>query len=571
VLNVRKYRPTVALLCAWVTSIAQAAVLPTDLEPRVGANYVPADADERAIWESLSRLEEGIRTSPQRLNAPELDAHIRGVIERLIGRPAPDLRIYVMREASLNAAMLPSGIMIVNTGLLARVRDEAQLAAVLAHEAGHYFRRHSLDLYRADRRKSALASTAASALNTYDDSHSGWYLLNRAIMMSSYRFSRNLESEADAYGLTLMARAGYRPRAAFEVWEQLIEERRASAAARQKPYREVSAELSTHPPARRRMTNLADTADHLAGKYGPRNGSVGDEWAAVIRPYQAMLLREQIYLNDPGASLYLLENLTKGGWTGPLRFTEGEVYRLRNAKGDALKAATAYEVSTGLADAPPDAWLAHGYALLKSGNAAAAHEAMNRYLDTSPQAPDAAMIRFTLSRPVIPDATSVAGRRMTVETGSRWKRLARSSNETRWEEVWTWNGPQSDRMTLFDGLPDGNAIVVQRPAADQLVPVFRADMTVQDLTSMLEVSYRLRGVTVFDIDSVEPVEVLGGPGIKLRYRYASGIVFPKRGSCVMRVVDQKLYAIKLDGVANESFDAVADQFDQLVASARLSQ
>jgi hypothetical protein len=99
--------------------------------------------------------------------------------------------------------------------------------------------------------------------------------------------------------------------------------------------------------------------------------------------------------------------------------------------------------------------------------------------------------------------------------------------------------------------------------------VFRADMTAQDLTSMLEVSYRLKGVTVFDIDSVEPVDFLGGHGVRLRYHYASGIVFPKRGTCVMRVVEQKLYAMKLEGLANTSFDVAADQFDQLVASARL--
>lgn len=37
----------------------------------------------------------------------------------------------------------------------------------------------------------------------------------------------------------------------------------------------------------------------------------------------------------------------------------------------------------------------------------------------------------------------------------------------------------------------------------------------------------------------------------------------------MRVVDQKLYAMKLESVANQSFDAVAAQFDQLVDSARL--
>ena len=171
------------------------------------------------------------------------------------------------------------------------------------------------------------------------------------------------------------------------MWEQFIDERRASAAARQKRYRDVTnAELSTHPPTQRRMTNLADTADYLAGKHGPESSPGHDEWAAVIRPYQAMLLREQIYLNDPGASLYLLETRAKDGWTGLLRFDEGEVYRLRNAKGDAEKAASAYAVATTLADAPPEAWRAHGYALLKAGRKAEAHEALNRYL-MNPQAP----------------------------------------------------------------------------------------------------------------------------------------------------------------------------------------
>jgi hypothetical protein len=94
-------------------------------------------------------------------------------------------------------------------------------------------------------------------------------------------------------------------------------------------------------------------------------------------------------------------------------------------------------------------------------------------------------------------------------------------------------------------------------------------MTALDLASMLEVSYRLKGVTVFNLESVEPVDFLGGPGVSLLYNYASGIVFAKRGRCVMRIVGQKLYAMKLEGIANESFDAVADQFDQLVASTRL--
>jgi hypothetical protein len=504
--------------------------------------------------------------------APELDAYTREVVERLIGRPAPDLRIYLMHDASLNASMLPSGMMIVNTGLLARVRDEAQLAAVLGHEAGHYFRKHALDLHRDSRRKSAMATAAASALNSYTESYGGWSLINQAILMSGYRFSRDLESEADAYGLMLMARAGYPPRAASAIWGQLVDERRASAAARHKRYRDgTSSVLSTHPPTENRTVDLADTADHLAGKRELTGSEGREEWAAVIRPYRAMLLREQIYRNDPGASLYLLENLAKDGWTGLLRFNEGEVYRLRNAKGDDLKAAAAYAAATSLVDAPSEAWRAHGFALLKAGNEPEAYEALTRYLALQPDSPDAAMIRFAVSneRVAIGDETGVAGGDLTVNSGASWKKLPSGAYRTGWEDVWTWNGPQLDRVTAIGGLPDGKAIISQATNADQQVPVFRADMTVQDLTSMIEVSYRVNGVTVFNVESVESVDFLGGLGARLRYNYVSGIAFRKKGSCVMRVIDGKLYAMKLESLAGHAFDTVAPEFDQLVVSARL--
>jgi len=166
------------------------------------------------------------------------------------------------------------------------------------------------------------------------------------------------------------------------------------------------------------------------------------------------------------------------------------------------------------------------------------------------------------------DATPVAGSKMIVKPYSTWNRLPPSTNQTRWEEVWTWSGPQLDRVTLVGGLPDGNTIIFQESAADQQVPVFRADMTAQDLASMLEVSYRVHGVTVFDFESIEPADFAGGAGIRLRYNYVSGIGITKKGSCVLRVVDRKLYAMKLESVADQ-FDAVAPEFDQLVASAQL--
>jgi beta-barrel assembly-enhancing protease len=560
-----------AALCACMASLARAAILPTDLDAKVEANYEPVDADERAIWQKLTLLEEAIRASPLRLRAPELDTYTRGVVERLIGRPAPDLRIYLMRDASFNAAMFPSGMMIVNTGVLARVRNEAQFAAVIGHEVGHYFRRHSLARYRDIRHKTAMGevATAASQGGSYGmgTGMESWNLITQAIVESVYRFSQDQESEADAFGIMLMARAGYAPRAASAMCEQLIDERRASAAARDKRYfAGAGSALSTHPPTRRRIVDLADTADHRAGKGEPAGSEHRDEWVAAVRPYQALLLQEQIELNDPGASLYLLENLAKDGWTALFRFNEGEVYRLRNATGDASKAAAAYAAAVALADAPPEAWRAHGYARMKAGDRAEAADALSRYLALKPDAPDAAVIRFAMAQR-LDDRTDGTAGAMVVNSGAGWKKVSASTN--RWEEVWTWSGPQIDRLALIDGLPDGKAIVIQKKDADRQVPVFRADMTAQDLASMIEVSYRVNGVTAFDFESVEPVDFVGGSGIRLRYNYASGLGIWKRGSCVMRVVDGKLYALKLESITGRAFDTVAPEFDRLVVSARM--
>jgi len=397
---------------ACLSSLASAKVLPTNIEPLVGANYIPADQDERGIWQSLEQVEEAIRTSPQRLDAPGFHEYTRGVVERLVERPTPDLRIYLMRDSAFNAAMFPSGMMIVHTGLITRMRNEAQFAAVLGHEAGHYFRKHTIHQYRSLRRKSATgaflsaiagvaagasgASGSGSGFNTWMDAATA---INAALMMSVFQFSRTQESEADAYGITLMARAGYAPDAAGQVWKQVIEERQASAAQRHKKYKDdATSALSTHPPSAERMLDLTETAVQLNRSAAIPGADRREEWLAIVQPHLPQLLEEQVKLNDPGANLYLIENLAKDGWTGLLRYNEAEVYRLRNASGDDVKAAEAYATATMLPEAPPEAWRGHGYALLKAGKTTEGREALNQYLTMKPDAKDAGIIRFTLAQ-----------------------------------------------------------------------------------------------------------------------------------------------------------------------------
>jgi beta-barrel assembly-enhancing protease len=390
---------------ACLSSMASAIVLPTNLEPLVEANYEPVEEDERGMWQSCERIEEMIRTSPQRFDAPGLHDYTRGVVERLVGRETPDLRIYLMRDSSFNASMYPTGMMIVNTGFMARVRNEAQYAAVLGHEAGHFFRKHGITNYRSVRRKAstmAFIGAAANAAAGYSGQGS-WIdaanAINQALVMSVFQFSRAHEAEADAYGIMLMTRAGYSPAAASQVWGQLIAERKASAKQRGAKYKDRSqSAFSTHPPSEDRMQDLADTAEHLSTVPVTNATDGRDQWAAVIEPHRAMLLEEQIKLNDSGASLYLVESLAQDGWTGVLRYNEGEVYRLRNSEGDDVKAAEAYAASTTLPDAPAEAWRAHGFAQIKAGKKAEGHEALNRYLTMKPDARDAGIVRYTLSQ-----------------------------------------------------------------------------------------------------------------------------------------------------------------------------
>jgi hypothetical protein len=169
------------------------------------------------------------------------------------------------------------------------------------------------------------------------------------------------------------------------------------------------------------------------------------------------------------------------------------------------------------------------------------------------------------------EETHVAGSQLIVKPGNEWNRLPQTSAQTKWDETWTRNGPLLDAVSFVGGLPDGKSLLTQKKKDDRKVPVFQADMTPEDLVSMLEASYRVRGITVFDIETVEPADFLGGKGLRVHYKYAPNDGISKKGVAVARVVDQKLYAIKLEGVSSHYFDASVPEFDQMVASARLEQ
>jgi predicted Zn-dependent protease len=398
--------------CAVHGAAAAERIRPATMHALIAPGYQPVEADERGLWQDLARLENEIASSNRLLNAPDMQRYTQGVMQRLLGDRAREARVYLIHDPEFNASMAPNGMMIVNTGLLARCRDEAQFATVLGHECAHYLRRHSLQRWRDARTKTGImafvgagtgvvagiAAGAGAAPRSWIDLANA---INTGLVLAILRFSREQEAEADAYGLRLIEEAGYPPGAAAAMWRQLIEERRASARARDKRYRDrARSALSTHPPTAERMLDLSASARELEDAAVPPRRYDGrrSEWLAAVAPLRARLLDEQIKLNDPGASLYLLAAVAQDHWDGTLRYYEGEAYRLRDEPGDAARAAAAYAQAVALDDAPAEAWRANGYALLKAGSVEQGRAALARYLDRKPGATDAAMVRFALAR-----------------------------------------------------------------------------------------------------------------------------------------------------------------------------
>lgn len=392
--------------CACGLGLAEAAfarISPSAMRPLIGPGYRPTAADERGMWAEYQRVEEEIAGSNLLIRDPRLARYLGGIVERVGGPAARDMRIYLARIPEFNAFMAPTGFMVVFSGLLARMRDEAQLTTVIAHEAGHFLRRHHIRRWRDIRRRTDLFAIFAMGAGV-GGAAGGVYLgdavrlahLGTILTLAAY--SREMEAEADAMGLRLMAENGYDPHAAPEVWRQMVQDIEASAEMRRRRPRRGYSLLATHPAPKARMTDLRLSAAevHTAGRSYERGR---DRWTETIAPHRKMLLDDQVKLNDPGASLFLIRSLAADGWTGLLRFYEGEAYRLRGRRGDRPLAHRAYAEAVGMPDAPPEAWRMHGYALIQSGRREEGRSALARYLQLAPDAPDAAMVAYTLQHP----------------------------------------------------------------------------------------------------------------------------------------------------------------------------
>lgn len=142
------------------------------------------------------------------VNDPALQAYVNKVgmwIALHTSRPNLPWRFGVLDTNSVNAFATPGGYVFITRGMLMRMRDESELAGVLAHEISHVVEKHALTTMR----KGALVDLASDALSRNKPEYA------KLVSAGTEIFARGLDKEdefaADRMGVVLSARAGYDP------------------------------------------------------------------------------------------------------------------------------------------------------------------------------------------------------------------------------------------------------------------------------------------------------------------------------------------------------------------------
>lgn len=201
---------------------------------------------------------------------PKVHAYVDRVGKRLIrtsGIHGVEYTFTVLNSDIVNAFSLPGGYVYVTRALVALVDNEAQLAAVLAHEVGHVTARHAVQRVR---RETAVGIATGAAIPVIGE------LLSRAIRAGTgadiwlRRYSREQELEADKLAVLYLSRARYDVNGLAAVLRKLQAQSRLEAllAGRRNAASRYNA-LSTHPRAAARVRIAVAAAGRRPGRGSP--------------------------------------------------------------------------------------------------------------------------------------------------------------------------------------------------------------------------------------------------------------------------------------------------------------
>ena len=342
---------------------------------------------EAGLWMQMNNYEEQLKTSGSRVKDKNLDKYLKDLLCALTVY-CKDIRVYVLDIPYFNAFMAPNGMMVVWTGLLLRVENEAQLSAVIGHEAGHYIKRHSLKAWldakaRTDLMALLSIGLAVGGVPGGGDIFNITQLLQAGIMA---KHSRDNEREADEIGLDALIKAGYDPDEAPKVWENIIKE--MELGENKKP----PAFLASHPNPKERIKNLQEQTKGYSKIERKKNK---ENLKKIIQPYLKKWIRNEIRVNNKIEQTEFVFSKVFNDTNNLylLKFYQGEIYRLKKDEEKNKKAIKLYRDSIKENKDFPDVYRELGLLLLKENKNNEAKEKLKKYVDLAPNAKDVEIVK----------------------------------------------------------------------------------------------------------------------------------------------------------------------------------
>lgn len=350
-------------------------------------------------------------------------------VGRSLAPPATDdyvsYRFFVLRDPSPNAFALPNGDIYMHTGMLARLTDTAQLAAILAHEINHVAGHHSIVNFRSANKKIVASMVLTGVLGGIGG------VISTGLTASMYGFSRELEQEADDHAVPLMLASPYEPQALPEIYDILARDYEGITPR-------MSTIWSTHPQLEARAQR---TREQVAGAPSGRRDAA--EFDDLVFSVRTMTIRDYVQDDYPRTAVALAENLaarypeqpellqlTGDAWAamGPLtEFDEEELSnreRTRNANRRVTRtrqerAARLLETVEGQAALRENlgrARAAYERALALDANYAPAHRGVGEVAERlgEPRAAAAAYVEYLRKAPDASDRTVIVARLRTL-------------------------------------------------------------------------------------------------------------------------------------------------------------
>jgi predicted Zn-dependent protease len=245
------------------------------------------------------------------INDPTIVGYVESIGKKILAVMPPqpfEYHFYVIKEDVYNAFAIPAGHIFINSGLLAAMENENELAGILGHEIAHVVNRHiSKRIERS--KKIDLAAMAGMVAGIFLGAATGDTAAAQAMTIgsaaagqtASLAYSRDDEAQADQLGLGYIQKAGYNAQGLLAVLKKIRSKQWFGS-------KQIPTYMMTHPALEERLVWVDSWSNLKKSDHAPQKRPVTKPSSTQLRK---ITIRLKALYGDPGSALQEFQTALK--------------------------------------------------------------------------------------------------------------------------------------------------------------------------------------------------------------------------------------------------------------------